>query len=168
VTAAAGAFCAICGDDIVGNPRREPLGKDEALVNVCDDCATEPAREVRGPDRGYQARVGVPLTEVKRKASNYLRSVGAPRRGLYRSLASRPSLGYVVVRVPRLLLGKSIDLAEAQETLRDQPWFADLRVLGSTPKWHLFERPDRDLVAKSRRELNGADPLAAMEKWSQK
>jgi hypothetical protein len=34
--------CAICTDDITGPVHREPLGRNEALVAVCDACATEP------------------------------------------------------------------------------------------------------------------------------
>ncbi len=32
------AFCAICARDIVGEPLRRPLGRDDALVNVCHAC----------------------------------------------------------------------------------------------------------------------------------
>ena len=35
------AFCAICADDIVGEPLRRPLGKGDALVNVCTRCDEE-------------------------------------------------------------------------------------------------------------------------------
>lgn len=166
------AFCAICGDDIVGVARREPLGKDDALVNVCDECSTQTPREMHNHERGYQERAAVSVEEVGRKAANYLRTVkvGVPRRGFYGSNASPPTRGYIVVRVPRVLLGKTIDLAEAQETLRDQPWFSDLRPLGSMPKWHLFERPDPELASESRRQLNGAepDPLEQLRKLGQK
>ena len=38
-----GATCAICAGPAVGELRREPLGKDDALVNVCGCCAAHPA-----------------------------------------------------------------------------------------------------------------------------
>lgn len=34
-------YCAICADPIVGEGVLEPLGRDDALVRVCDRCATE-------------------------------------------------------------------------------------------------------------------------------
>lgn len=47
-------FCALCTDQILGEqPHREPLGRNGAMVNVCDSCHTEPAREKRGPERAY-------------------------------------------------------------------------------------------------------------------
>lgn len=35
------AFCAVCICDITGPVRREPIGKDDALVAVCERCAKE-------------------------------------------------------------------------------------------------------------------------------
>lgn len=35
------AFCAICIAMIEGEPKREPLGRNDAMVNVCDDCSSE-------------------------------------------------------------------------------------------------------------------------------
>jgi hypothetical protein len=171
----ANAFCAICGDDIVGVPRRESLGKDDAMVAVCDDCATEVPREARGPDRGYQVRESATAREGALLAKRaLLRGVKKPRRArgpkLRGALTGRPTPGFIIVRAPRVIDGRSIDKAEARESLRDQPWFADLQILGTTSKWHLFQRPDPDLVAKSRQQLNGADldPVAWLEKAGQK
>lgn len=31
-------FCALCLDPIIGNPKKQPLGRNDALVNVCDTC----------------------------------------------------------------------------------------------------------------------------------
>jgi hypothetical protein len=173
VTPTPKSFCAICGDDIVGVPRREPLGRDDAMVAVCDDCATEAPREARGPDRGYQVREDTPPS-VKRAIADTLRGVKKLRRPrglkLRGALAGRPMPGFIIVRVARVVAGRSIDKAEAQESLRDQPWFADLQILGTTSKWHLFQRPDPDLVAKSRQRLNGADPdpIGWLERRSRK
>lgn len=33
-----GAFCGVCAEDCVGELYQEPIGKHEALVNVCPDC----------------------------------------------------------------------------------------------------------------------------------
>lgn len=35
------AFCAVCTATIAGAPYREPIGPDDALVDVCKRCATE-------------------------------------------------------------------------------------------------------------------------------
>jgi hypothetical protein len=37
-------FCALCLDPIADVVRREPLGKNDALVAVCDSCALEEIR----------------------------------------------------------------------------------------------------------------------------
>jgi hypothetical protein len=166
------AWCAICGDDIVGEVRREPLGKDDALVAVCDDCATKAPQEARGPDRGYQVRESATAREgtpsAKRALLHAVKKLRRPRGlKLHGALTGRPTPGFIIVRVPRIVAGRSIDKAEAQESLRGQPWFADLQILGTTSKWHLFQRPDPDLVAKSRQRLNGAD-LEWLEKAGQK
>jgi hypothetical protein len=56
------SFCAICT-----SPRgpfvREPLGRDNALVSVCSECVTEPARAETGPDRSYEPTGGLLKTE---------------------------------------------------------------------------------------------------------
>lgn len=49
------AFCALCLDTIAGTPRQEPLGRNDALVNVCDDCATQRPLSKFGPEAGYEA-----------------------------------------------------------------------------------------------------------------
>lgn len=58
------SFCAICTDDIVGEPRREPLGKNDALVDVCIDCATQTVRHVDGVERGYEPNGGLPTAKA--------------------------------------------------------------------------------------------------------
>lgn len=45
--------CAICVGDIVGEPRREPLGRGDAMVNVCSDCATLDARHYSFDDSAH-------------------------------------------------------------------------------------------------------------------
>jgi hypothetical protein len=55
---AARPFCAICATAITGTPRREPLGKDGAMVNVCPSCADEAPIATFGPERGYEGAGG--------------------------------------------------------------------------------------------------------------
>lgn len=52
-------FCAICTDECSGD-RKAPLGRNDAMVVVCSDCDTLPARTVDGPDRTYQPSGGLP------------------------------------------------------------------------------------------------------------
>lgn len=50
--------------------------------------------------------------------------------------------GCVIVRVPRRAPdGRSRDNHDAYETLRGQPWFADVKYLGCDQRYHLFQRP---------------------------
>src|SRR5690349_16955294 len=51
---AAMSFCAVCSRTITGPVHREPLGRNDAMVDVCHGCATEPAVAYRGPGRGYE------------------------------------------------------------------------------------------------------------------
>jgi len=71
---AARFFCAVCGSDIASEtPRTAPLGKNGAMVHVCDACMDERPREKRGPERGYEgagvsvATFGKDLGEALRK-----------------------------------------------------------------------------------------------------
>jgi hypothetical protein len=45
--------CAICANPIKGSPSREPLGRNDAYVNVCATCQSPPIA-TDGPDRGYE------------------------------------------------------------------------------------------------------------------
>ncbi len=54
---AAKPFCAVCVRTIKGAPRMEPIGKNDALVAVCEDCATV---EVPEPELGNHVVVKEP------------------------------------------------------------------------------------------------------------
>lgn len=47
-------FCALCTDYIVGTVHRQPLGKNDAMVDVCGVCAQAKPREKYGPERAYE------------------------------------------------------------------------------------------------------------------
>ena len=58
-------FCAICTATIAEVTRREPLGRNDGMVPVCDGCATKvivpqqcarPFRRPPSTDRSYQIR----------------------------------------------------------------------------------------------------------------
>ncbi len=53
------ATCAICVAECAGD-RKAPLGRNDAMVIVCSDCDTLPARAYTGPDRSYEPTGGLP------------------------------------------------------------------------------------------------------------
>jgi hypothetical protein len=58
-------FCAICTDD-AGPFVLRPIGKDDALVRICEDCDTEKPREAHVYERGYEAPGGMlSITDVQ-------------------------------------------------------------------------------------------------------
>jgi hypothetical protein len=59
--------CAICTNEIADEPTREPLGRDNALVNVCASCS-QPVIAKTGPDRGYEPGGGSPSKDDARRA----------------------------------------------------------------------------------------------------
>lgn len=67
----AGAYCALCTGPCVGDLHREPLGKDDALVNVCARCATEVPREGDHLFGGSTGR-GVGCGTGNRRKGNHL------------------------------------------------------------------------------------------------
>jgi len=57
-------FCAICASEIVGEPYREPLGRDNALVNVCSRCNDEVV-----PERDHLfGRLGIGVGDGNKRA----------------------------------------------------------------------------------------------------
>src|ERR1043165_3987097 len=148
------SLCAICTADIIGEPRREPLGRNDAMVNVCDDCCTKPPRTRQGPERGYEVRDGMGQAEMKAKISAFAQAhdplyASLPRAGLKTIKDKTP--GWLIVRVARRDgMGKTRDYHDAVECLRSKPWFAEVRYLGSEDTQFLFERPDPAVAAESR------------------
>lgn len=63
------ACCALCCADILGTPKREPLGKNGGMVNVCGDCATAPAVAKFGPERTYEGSGPLPHVDEFRSAA---------------------------------------------------------------------------------------------------
>jgi len=155
-------FCAICTNDIRSPiPKRAPLGKNGALVNVCDDCHDEPAREKRGPVRGYESNEGMSNVEMQAKISGFARANNIhaiPRNETMRT----PTPDWIVIRVPRRnALGVSRDANEARATLRGK-YRGVIRFLGFDAHWVLFERPPQTKYVHARVVEN---PLAALERF---
>jgi hypothetical protein len=65
-----GSTCALCAELCTGDLHREPLGRDDALVNVCQRCATEVPTErdhLFGGSDGYGVGDGNRQTSGRRK-----------------------------------------------------------------------------------------------------
>jgi hypothetical protein len=160
------SLCAICCSTR-GPFRREPLGRNDALVNVCAGCDSTPIAK-RGPERGYEVPADtISQTEMSAKISAFARAhdplySSLPRAGLKTVKDKTP--GFLIVRVARRdSMGKTRDYHDAVACLRDKPWFAEARYLGSEDTHFLFERPDPKVATESRGV--SANPLAAIEKW---
>lgn len=162
-------LCAICVDD-TRPVTMQPLGRGNALVAVCSACNDETPRATCGPiaDRDYPPpRTGPGVTSTLRQfanAANKLTGQQDPLRHRHESMR-RATPGFVLVRVARRSsTAASVDRNEALASLRGQPWFSELRHLGSDSKWHLFERPDTEARTAERRAKAG-DVMSIMEQY---
>lgn len=158
------AFCAIC-TNARGPFARRPLGRDNALVTVCRACDDEPARAVTGPDRGYEppdlARLGAILPAFANAAN---RVAGVVRHGSGGATIAPLSPGCILVRVAVRRPGRApIDGNEAWQSLKGKPWHRELKHLGSTSRYHLFERPDPEAAKRARQ--GESSPLDALEQF---
>lgn len=146
--------CAICVGE-QGPFHMEPIGKNDAMVRVCEACATEPARAFSN-DRGYEIREGMSVKEMARRID----AVGVP--GVFTTpveLVRSSSPGWIVVRVNRrTVTGKQRDHHDALLCLQGEPWATSLRYLGSDLRYFLFERPGPVPTPSS-------NPLADIERW---
>lgn len=68
------SFCAICTADIVGEPLRRPLGKNDVIVNVCAGCDGDRPRE-RSYHRGYEQTPGLTFRELEQGVERLARSL---------------------------------------------------------------------------------------------
>lgn len=140
-------FCALCLRDIVGPPRMEPLGRNDALVACCSRCTGEPAVARTREARAYEPpNEKINILAAVREAHKRV----VPERiqelegaGQFQRLVRDPSPGFILIRVPILgRNGVTRDRTSARKTLRDKPWFKSVRYLGCTGPEFLFERPD--------------------------
>ena len=44
----------------------------------------------------------------------------------------------------RAIAGRSVDREEAMRAFAAEPWFAELRYVGTDARYHVFERPDAE------------------------
>jgi hypothetical protein len=159
-------FCGICAGDVASTtPKMAPIGKNDELVIVCDDCFTEPAHEARGRDRcGYEIEEGMSMATMQAKMVKVI-GPSIARRG-ETNKARTP--GYILIRFARARPGKPPrDQREVfEQELAKKPWAREVRYLGIDQKWHLFERPDPALAKKSRTPTR--NPLMGLERYRTK
>lgn len=162
----AGGFCAICTSER-GPFEMRPLGRGGHPVSVCADCDTEPALERHGPERPYEVperhAIGNQLhafaTAANRITGDTAATHKARRAG--KTIMRNAEPGFIMLRVKRQL---GVDAREARATFSNEPWFRDIRHLGSTKRYHLFERPDAEAASRARQPE--ADPLAELAAMS--
>lgn len=146
-------WCADClAEHVPLTPR--PLGRNGGMVLLCPACDPgdpKPTKRKGKPTfRGYD--VPAPRTVLGRTVDAFSRAANriapAPARTKYSGDTASP--GFIVVRVLRMRAGFPIDRDEARRTLQNEPWFAELRHIGSDARFHIFERPDVDLAKRVR------------------
>lgn len=158
-----GDFCALCLDDIEGVPRKQPLGRDDALVKVCNTCDSAHAVEKRGPEIGYPIPTHrrVSKREIRAAADRVLESATNIDTRRAPNIARRTP-GYLLIRIgKRDALGYARDAQEAAATFAHEPWAPEVRYIGAERTWILFERPDPKVAAESR--VTSENPLVWLE-----
>ena len=160
------ALCAVCADDLsVGSVVRvAPLGRGNALVNVCEDCDTGEVR-ARDSERAYES------PESKGNAAALIDAAykrlgirGVPADECLSPAAVPIDPGFVVCRVPRHVDGKPIDNNEAYSIARRR-WGAEVAHVSTTARYHVFQRPGTGvaitLIAYRRWWVEGANDAVA-------
>jgi hypothetical protein len=142
-------FCAICTDE-VGPFSQRPLGRRNALVAVCSSCDSEPAREVRGPERGYEPESMLGISERVRKQK-------APGPSIERATTLHEQrAGWITVRVPRRdASGHPIDRNAAWHSLQNRL----AKYVTSNARYFVFQTPPTVSLGSD------DNPLAAIEKF---
>lgn len=154
------SFCAECLDDRAPLVPR-PLGRNGGTVLVCPDCDPGDIKPTRRKGKPVYRGYTVPPPRVP--IGNTLKAFSAAANRIApvatstvptRYSGGQASPGFVIVRVRRLRAGYPIDRDIARKTLRDEPWYSELRHLGSDARFHIFERPDVELAARVRNTAN--------------
>lgn len=159
--------CAICADEIDGEPRYAALGKDDAIVKLCASCVDDKPDANSGHEpRGYQGGNGPAITREfgAEIDAAHIRVYGESNKQTYahgKDAITRPrTLGWKLTRVAvRDDAGKIRDCREAWETIRGKPYGRRLRYIGCVAHWHLFEYAPSPVAPEIR------DPFEAIEKF---
>lgn len=152
------SYCAICASTH-GPFVKEPLGRDDAMVNVCPDCATGASVRL-GPERGYECREGISSVEMRKR----LAAVASPadrRSADFRGsamLVKDSTPGFVVERLDIRRNGKRRDRNEITRIVHTLPWGKAARYLGCDGSAFIFEHPPKVTLR------NDADPIADLKR----
>lgn len=133
------SFCATCTE--VRSDLAPCTSVAGATVWLCPDCHPEVdtgrPRELHGVERGYEVPVRDFATMIRNVAQSAPGGMLTPSRYCGRTVTP----GCQIERVARDQRGKTLSREEALELLRGEPWFAELRHVGSDARYHIFERP---------------------------
>lgn len=143
------AFCATCTEV------RSDLVRSASGHWLCPDCSPDVGSRMPAAvstARGYDIPESHRIGAIREAFSAGAERVD-PRIGTLEMHPGRGTTpGFVIQRVGRKLKGRALDRDEARETMRGQPWFAELRHVGSDARFHIFERPDTELSRRVRGE----------------
>lgn len=154
------SFCASClGNRVPLVPR--PLGRNGGTVFLCSDCDPGDLNPTKRKGKTVYRGYDVPAKDPGRgrtvdrftAAANRIAPVAVSITPT-RYSGAQASPGFVIVRVPRRRGAVPIDRDEARRALRGEPWFSELRHIGSDARFHIFERPDVVLARKVRNTTN--------------
>jgi hypothetical protein len=160
-------FCAICTADIASaTPRQAPLGKNSALVNVCDDCFDEPLCEQREyQSRGYESPQSKGV--VRQLVRDGMAKAGIPvmsreeRQILNVPLYYGVELGFEVCRIRRINeLGRPLSQQDAYSIAREK-YGTGVKFMAQTTRYFVYQRPT-DAASIAREKYGTGVKLAAI------
>lgn len=145
-------FCAICTTEIVGDPVRAPLGKDDAMVDICAPCDGDKPVATRGREVDYDLEERGSWLEFRHRIDHFGATHKVAKVEPYTVVTKKLTPGWILVRVSAIATdGGRRDMVEAFDQLAHEPWADDIAWLGSVGRWMLFERPDPDVPLLERR-----------------
>lgn len=161
--------CAICVALVLAHEGgMHPLGRNDAMVFVCERCSGERAVTKNGPELGYASGGGFPTRAAVKQATD--RVFGKMTRGQRNLMAKhlgevKPvQPGYCVVRVRRRFMGRDRDHVEAAAACR----WTNITYLGATAGFFIFQRPIPkriDKRVKSPGYVHKPDPLEPIAQY---
>lgn len=167
-------FCAICTTDLPSRHLRlAPLGRADAMVNVCDACFDEKPRATCGARASYvppeeSVGPGGTIRDMFIRGAQIAVPDYAARARLDLEISMMPMYhgveeGHLLVRIPRDENGRRRDQRMAFERATalypDQP----IAAIGYSARYFLFQRPDPACLAKAKQQREDhRDPLASL------
>lgn len=163
------SFCAICTRD-AGPFVQCPLGRNDALVTVCQRCDEE-APQARSSERGYEspdyaARLDQAISAIARE---HLSAYDGSIEWQHKAAKPSPGIrsvdpGFMLVRAPVKRDGRTRGHREAALDFVREDWADELMYLGSSSGFHLWQRPRE----RARDEAGLAEVVGELEQWRSK